>query len=564
MSWCKDILEHISKSKVPIRLSFISASLNLANLCSEPMQRRDGGGLQHLVTGMPTTMKRAVPALGRTSRILGQIDLVIGHAWACFDACVGLNLLLYVLWFPILEFLFLFRVRNYMRLRGATSVDHTEADVEECKRFWNVILSEGGESVERILRGWFPGSGNLHRSQIDELMAWTLFNTPASRCDSEQRKTMRHFSERMRTAMEMNAATILDGDEPCSRGMLHTLEPLAAAWKPLGFYLLVRNFCTLAHIVLTCVGFKLCTCSETDLEYYYYPGKPATDVDSDSQVPLVVMHGVGGFPPLVPLLLKLRKARPGTPLLLPLFSHCAMLPPPYDPPPLASNSTLVRAIQAIVTRHSPSNVEVPRANFIGHSLGTALLASMIKAHPTLVASALFIDPICFLLYQSVPRPSATSCDTPAPCLTVSGPVSGPCLIGRCCRTPSPLAVNAGCALQLLVPTASPGAVPIWSSPALSALALDSRPDDAVMLPSRVLVVPCAASPDSNRACRYMCDRSLRSTPTLAPLPTPARRRPLAPSARCAVPSARGLVWGRLNRACGRRPPILALVPPPGG
>jgi len=48
-------------------------------------------------------------------------------------------------------------------------------------------------------------------------------------------------------------------------------------------------------------------------------------------------------------------------------------------------------------RASPA--AAPRAAFLGHSLGTALLASLVKASPRLVAASLLADPICFLLYQ---------------------------------------------------------------------------------------------------------------------------------------------------------------------
>ena len=77
-----------------------------------------------------------------------------------------------------------------------------------------------------------------------------------------------------------------------------------------------------------------------------------------------------------------------------------MLVPPFNPPPLASNSSLVKGIYEIVRRHSPQGCPL-RAAFMGHSLGTALLASVLKTYPTLVASAVFVDPICFLLYKTV-------------------------------------------------------------------------------------------------------------------------------------------------------------------
>ena len=108
----------------------------------------------------------------------------VGRAWAWFDACPVLNLLIYVLCFPLLELCFLFRVRRYMRLRSGLAVDHSADDTAEVKRFWTVVLSEGGESVERVLRGWFPGTDALYARQIEELIGWTLYNVGLSELDA--------------------------------------------------------------------------------------------------------------------------------------------------------------------------------------------------------------------------------------------------------------------------------------------------------------------------------------------------------------------------------------------
>lgn len=269
------------------------------------------------------------------------------------------------------------------------------SSVHQVLRFWNLMIDEGTESVETIMRSWFPSADSLSSGHIMELVSWTLYNVPFKDTHAKQRRVVERVALRCRGLMRKSIVTEAHDDSCCN--MMHTREPLAPAWKPLGFYLLVQFFGAMAHGILRFCGFELRT--EGDLEYYYHTGRNEISA-REAQLPLVILHGVGGFPPLMFLMLRLVRARPDTPLIVPLFPHCAMLVPPFNPPPLASNSSLVKGIHAIVSQHSPRSCP-PRAAFMGHSLGTALLASVLKTYPTLVATAMFVDPICFLLYKTV-------------------------------------------------------------------------------------------------------------------------------------------------------------------
>ena len=343
------------------------------------------------VTGASVSVPKDMRGKPMATRILSFVSL----AWELYDRATGLNLLLYVALCPLLEVLFFFRVRRYMKLRCRALLDHDERDTAEVLRFWKIICDEGG-SVEATLRAWFPNASVLYTQHLEELVSWTLYNESAncSTLHGERRRVVARVTAQCQAAMR--DVDLVDGPPAESPlGMLHTLEPLASAWKPLGFYLLVHNFGALAHVVLRYSGFELRTCD--DLDYYYHPGAGSARAPRSS--PLVVLHGVGGFPPLVFLFLWLRMSKPDTPLIVPLVKHCAMLAPPFNPPPLASNAALVRAIAAMVCRHAVDPT-APRAAFMGHSLGTALLASVMKAHPALVSAACFVDPICFLLHKS--------------------------------------------------------------------------------------------------------------------------------------------------------------------
>ena len=65
--------------------------------------------------------------------------------------------------------------------------------------------------------------------------------------------------------------------------------------------------------------------------------------------------------------------------------------PAHDPPPPLDTTRLVDAlIDALRSHRGTPAAQHVRAVFIGHSLGTALLASVIKARPSLAGAAMFV------------------------------------------------------------------------------------------------------------------------------------------------------------------------------
>ena len=96
--------------------------------------------------------------------------------WARFDGLAfPLKLVAYVCMWPLLELLFLFRVRRFLRLRTEQPPVHNEADAAEVERFWDrVLVEEDAEAVDAILRGWFLGHGPVLAGNLEELVAWSI------------------------------------------------------------------------------------------------------------------------------------------------------------------------------------------------------------------------------------------------------------------------------------------------------------------------------------------------------------------------------------------------------
>ena len=175
----------------------------------------------------------------------------------------------------------------------------------------------------------------------------------------------------------------------------------AAALLPGG----ARAHDRLSGALLGACGFELRR--QGPLEYWFHPAtarptnSQADSHVSDGALPLVVLHGVGGLTGYLPLLLRIRSLQPEWPLIVPLFPQCSLPLPSHDPSPLPADhiKLTLDAIVAMIARHSSNSRSSPRAAFLAHSLGTAVFASLCKAHPTVIGPSLLADPICFLLYR---------------------------------------------------------------------------------------------------------------------------------------------------------------------
>ena len=363
---------------------------------------------------------------------MGCCNAAVTACWRLFDANPVLAALLYLLFWPFLELAFFFRVRRFIRLRSAQPLAHHAADTLEAQRFWPFALEE--ENVEQTLRGWFIGDGEVRLGNVMELVAWTISAKPVAELSHEHSRIANGILEQVMAAVPPGAFP--EGYNPQQRCMTHTCEPLAPCWKPLFFYLVHSLVRALTSCVLRWSGFELRREDGAQLEYWCHPGRRGRcagngwactwywwptpgwywwrgheeEPEAGATLPLVVLHGVGGLVPYVPLLLLLRRMRPAGPLLVPLLPHCALHTPAFEPPLPLDTTILVADLEAVVRRHAATAAGPaaagptaaagpPRAAFLAHSLGTAIFASFVKAHPLHVAASVLVDPICFLLYR---------------------------------------------------------------------------------------------------------------------------------------------------------------------
>ena len=138
------------------------------------------------------------------------------------------------------------------------------------------------------------------------------------------------------------------------------------------------------------------------LGYWFHPGDGtahATEVGRISskhtkvtRTPIVFVHGVGLGP--LPYLHFVEAMLDGSPLLVIELPFVAQRLSGSGERTALHQASTVAAIRRAMERH-----HLMAATFVGHSLGTVYLSWVAQLAPQLIASAVFIDPIVFLLHQ---------------------------------------------------------------------------------------------------------------------------------------------------------------------
>lgn len=304
------------------------------------------------------------------------------------------------------------------------------------------------------------GCGEPRVGNVMQLIAWTMYNHDLASLSHEelaQADIVLHAVEAAR------GAPYSSGTDPRLVCMRHTLDELESVWKPFGFYLGALALQRLVELVLRCRGFEQRSIGQFEYWHLPAVAgaaggarggakSGARDGTRAEEEPIVLMHGVGGLAGYLPAALVLASHYPSAPILLPCFPTCAIrLPSLASQHPMAT-SALIVAIDVMVGAHShlrqqrdgsngvahgsngsnggahgsygrraafPANGALaeeaaegtageateeaaeaaPTATFVAHSMGTAYLAAVLRARPGLASSALFVDPVCFLLYR---------------------------------------------------------------------------------------------------------------------------------------------------------------------
>lgn len=324
---------------------------------------------------------------------LSRLERMVDSAWTLLGKAWPLNIVVYALSAPLAELVFWKHSKMYTRVQSCTThrTFAGQKDSNEALNFWETVLSESPAALERLMQSWFLGEGEVLYENAQDFVAWSIYNERAPLLLGAQKQhVVRSILSRLESAL---GRTFHPGRSETLRCMTYTLEGLTPCHKPLIWYLSIQSVHKMITLLLRAYGFHFYQAGR--LSYYYRPSCGA----ETSSSPIVFLHGVLGLLPYVVLFHTL--TRQNTAIFIPIFPEFSISTPPTVQSASASMNTteLVVAIRTMVTHHT-APYAVPRASFIGHSLGSGLLAAIIKAAPEIVASAAFSDPICFQLYQA--------------------------------------------------------------------------------------------------------------------------------------------------------------------
>ena len=297
---------------------------------------------------------------------------------------------LLLLWLAI-ELVFYVRYRAWVRARSAephATYRGTSDAAEALEILWKPLTSEfPPDMVRNILESWFVGDGDVCYEDVVDLYAWTLHN---KRGDGLSR-TQRRAADEMVHNLERRLGDSFSAGHGGRTPLAYTFEDLQPYYKPLVWFLF-QYWCTctpVTALVLRPQGFVLRRAGA--LQYWHRPAR-----DPDGSAPLVFCHGVGGQGPYFILCRTLATSYTGD-ILLPMFTSSSMVTPPWrEPPPCVTPAETVAGLQEMVRRHAPPG---GGALWLGHSIGCAWVAALVRAHPSCVAAATFVDPICFGLFH---------------------------------------------------------------------------------------------------------------------------------------------------------------------
>ncbi|KAI9597304.1 hypothetical protein BDF19DRAFT_421221 [Syncephalis fuscata] len=361
-------------------------------------------------------------------------------------------------WLGVELLFYVYFVTTYRRLqRGSRYVQLT--DHERSALFYR-CCSECGP-LEKFFPGWFKRAEHvprairhepiildeIYRENAREWLAWGFFGGTLEDAQARAR-TWKQLNWMLDYIEENFHHQFPKGYNTDLTTLRLNLDPVKAVHRPCFFYALIFVIDGLCKVLLYLIGFrrygreprKLTVFAaslaggyydnDTELDgdhdidnpsedgnknangrsvrrrplvtYWYRPGRPAMPLDNDSQaqqseleqkqpLPIVITHGIGiGIAPYFKFVWRVLVATNGSaPIYLVELPHVSMRF--YGRPPTVPETT--RELDAALVEHGHS-----QAVFVGHSLGSAVVAGMCRSSRKRVAAAVLVDPICFLLH----------------------------------------------------------------------------------------------------------------------------------------------------------------------
>ena len=142
------------------------------------------------------------------------------------------------------------------------------------------------------------------------------------------------------------------------------------------------------YIILILLGYR--KKNEKGLKYWI---KKSTIISTQKRNSLLFFHGIGiGLLPYLFMILKISRNNLARDIILVELPFAKISLSNKHDKSINIKET-VNAITAIL-----SKTQLKQCICMGHSYGTIIMSWIIQLNPTLIHSAIFIDPVCFLLF----------------------------------------------------------------------------------------------------------------------------------------------------------------------
>ncbi|KAJ3007205.1 hypothetical protein HKX48_009267 [Thoreauomyces humboldtii] len=235
---------------------------------------------------------------------------------------------------------------------------------------------------------------SIRLGDIRDLLAWFLFSKPSFEHLSagNQRECDRMVQHLL--VVQGLEGQMEDGHNPDIEAVTVTFNEVKSLRKPLAMYAGVAALVMAFRIPLWICGFRRKRTEGKDgMGYWVRLAKTTVKTrrkDGKDPLPIVFIHGLGGgLWCYARFILKLFLTHRNHPIYLLELPHVSMRFTSTSPDADAS----VRSMTAMLSTHSHT-----KCILVGHSLGTAY-QSYLNKHTTLVSGNVFIDPICFKIYD---------------------------------------------------------------------------------------------------------------------------------------------------------------------
>jgi len=248
------------------------------------------------------------------------------------------------------------------------------------------------DEAEQFLSDWFFGARfeDIYHDNLVEWMAWAFYGRDVDKLGPKDQ----HILNDMITVMEakVHSEGVLfrfpPGYNPKIKSARLNLDPIMALPRPIIVYAVVYALELISHTFLNLKGFKqksVLIRTGKQISYLTYYHRRA--LKTTAKHPLLFFHGIGiGNIMYLPLLKAVMGNREMIIVQMPEVANqslaCQATPPLF-----------VKAISAVLRRHA-----IDRVCLMGHSYGTVVMAWMLKHTPNRVSGAIFLDPVCFLLF----------------------------------------------------------------------------------------------------------------------------------------------------------------------